>query len=117
MTRDSQQHPRPFQLASTPDSDEWRTGAALGIFLKPHGMAKSQMNRLRRLITKQGVTTQSPTKTSLAGHVPLLAKTSNETGHLIGMKAYELYAQRGREEGHALEDWLAAEAIVHGTTD
>jgi hypothetical protein len=30
----------------------------------------------------------------------------------IAKKAYELWEQRGRREGHALEDWLAAEAIV-----
>ena len=28
------------------------------------------------------------------------------------LKAHELYEQRGREEGHALEDWLKAEAII-----
>lgn len=30
----------------------------------------------------------------------------------IARKAYELYEQRGRREGRALEDWLEAEAIV-----
>ncbi|MBI4402491.1 MAG: DUF2934 domain-containing protein [Nitrospirae bacterium] len=30
----------------------------------------------------------------------------------IAKKAYELYEQRGKREGHALEDWLEAEAIV-----
>ena len=34
--------------------------------------------------------------------------------HSIAMKAYELYEQGGREDGHALEDWLKAEAIVNG---
>ena len=27
----------------------------------------------------------------------------------IEQRAYELYIARGREDGHALEDWLAAE--------
>lgn len=31
---------------------------------------------------------------------------------LIALKAYQLYEQRGREEGHALEDWVKAEAMV-----
>ena len=31
---------------------------------------------------------------------------------LIALKAYQLYEQRGREEGHALEDWLKAEAMI-----
>ena len=29
--------------------------------------------------------------------------------------AYELYAERGREDGHDLDDWLRAEAAVFGT--
>ena len=37
---------------------------------------------------------------------------ANGTSQLIALKAYELYEQRGREEGHALEDWLKAEAII-----
>jgi hypothetical protein len=30
----------------------------------------------------------------------------------IAEAAYARYEQRGREDGHALEDWLQAEAIV-----
>ena len=30
--------------------------------------------------------------------------------------AFELYVERGREDGHDLEDWLQAEAEVLGTT-
>lgn len=30
----------------------------------------------------------------------------------VTMKAYELWEQRGYREGHDLEDWLEAEAIV-----
>ncbi|MER3423262.1 MAG: DUF2934 domain-containing protein [Nitrospiraceae bacterium] len=30
----------------------------------------------------------------------------------IARKAYELYEQRGRRDGRALDDWLEAEAIV-----
>lgn len=30
----------------------------------------------------------------------------------ISRKAYELWEQRGRTEGHALRDWLEAEEIV-----
>lgn len=33
---------------------------------------------------------------------------------LVAMKAYEMYEQRGRIDGHDLEDWLMAEAIVKG---
>ena len=31
----------------------------------------------------------------------------------VARKAYELYQQRGEEPGHALDDWLLAERLVH----
>jgi hypothetical protein len=31
----------------------------------------------------------------------------------IRMRAYELFEQRGRKDGHNLEDWLQAEAEVN----
>jgi len=33
----------------------------------------------------------------------------------IQTRAYELYEQRGREDGHELEDWLQAEGEVSST--
>ncbi len=33
----------------------------------------------------------------------------------ISRKAYELWEQRGRQEGNSLRDWLDAEAIVMDT--
>ena len=35
----------------------------------------------------------------------------------IRLRAYELFEQRGRIEGHDLEDWLQAEAEVTQRTD
>ena len=32
----------------------------------------------------------------------------------IAIRAYELYEQRGRQDGYALEDWLQAEREVIG---
>ncbi len=34
--------------------------------------------------------------------------------HEIRMRAYELYLQRGREDGHDEEDWLRAEIEMAG---
>ncbi|MGH9901472.1 MAG: DUF2934 domain-containing protein [Pyrinomonadaceae bacterium] len=34
----------------------------------------------------------------------------NEFAQVIATRAYEIYERRGREEGHALEDWCRAEA-------
>ena len=36
--------------------------------------------------------------------------------HEIRLRAYDLYVQRGRQDGHALDDWLRAEGeILHMT--
>ena len=35
-----------------------------------------------------------------------------ESCELIRKLAYEFYEQRGREDGHDLEDWLRAEAEI-----
>jgi Protein of unknown function (DUF2934) len=33
--------------------------------------------------------------------------------HAIRLRAYDLYAQRGMAEGHAVQDWLEAEAELN----
>jgi len=50
-----------------------------------------------------------------------LAQKSDEptilipTEQQIQQRAYELYEQRGRTDGHDLEDWLQAEREIKGT--
>jgi hypothetical protein len=47
--------------------------------------------------------------------VPTVSKTRPPEPmleHAIRLRAYELYAQRGMAEGHAVQDWLEAEAEV-----
>ena len=41
--------------------------------------------------------------------VPLLVKKSNNMAAQIPQRAYQLYEQRGRHDGHANQDWLDAE--------
>jgi hypothetical protein len=49
---------------------------------------------------------------------PTLVKAKNQTRHTpeileqIRARAQELFEQRGREQGHELDDWLQAEAEV-----
>ncbi len=57
------------------------------------------------------------TDQSVSSRDQSLNTPDNGTWHLIAMKAYELYEQRGREDGYALEDWLKAEAIINGSTE
>jgi hypothetical protein len=37
---------------------------------------------------------------------------AQELEHQIRLRAQELYEARGREDGHALDDWLHAEAEI-----
>jgi hypothetical protein len=43
--------------------------------------------------------------------------TQAERWQRIAVKAYELYERRGRPDGHDVEDWLEAEAIIDGRTN
>ena len=40
--------------------------------------------------------------------------SSGPTHEAIQLRAYQLYEERGRVHGHALEDWIAAEAQLTG---
>jgi len=51
---------------------------------------------------------QSTTPARTAG-THTASPSSSKTQDLIACRAYELYVQRGRQEGKALEDWLQAE--------
>lgn len=63
---------------------------------------------------------RTPAKTPMdlsGAHERQLNTPAQGNRHLIALKAYELYEQRGREDGHALEDWLKAEAIINGSAE
>jgi Protein of unknown function (DUF2934) len=51
---------------------------------------------------------------------PTVTQTTESTAKLqeqVRCRAYEIYEQRGREEGHDLDDWLQAESeLVHQRT-
>ena len=61
----------------------------------------------------------------IASNVTSIRRSSNTDAHpsplplhmeqIVRRRAYELYEQRGREDGHAQEDWMRAEAEVVGT--
>jgi HSP20 family molecular chaperone IbpA len=62
-------------------------------------------------------TTQSPQASETAG-IKFIAVESfkeqiNEFTQVIEARAYEIYERRGREDGHALKDWVSAEAELH----
>ena len=51
---------------------------------------------------------------ALAATAPVRRRTSEKAASTedIARVAYELYEQRGREDGHDFDDWLKAEQIV-----
>jgi len=46
--------------------------------------------------------------------LPRKPKSASSAEEKIRLRAYELYEQRGRIDGHALDDWLQAETEVLG---
>lgn len=61
--------------------------------------------------TGSNVTSISRTSKEVARHPSLPVHTER----IVRRRAYELYEERGREDGHAEEDWMRAEAEVLGT--
>ncbi len=51
---------------------------------------------------------QSAAPAQTAG-IHTASPNSSKTQERIARRAYELYVQRGRQDGKALEDWLQAE--------
>lgn len=62
-------------------------------------------------------TSQSPPASEPAGikFIPVegFSEQINEFARAVEARAYEIYERRGREDGHALEDWCRAEAELH----
>ena len=46
--------------------------------------------------------------------LPRKPKPLNETEEKIRLRAYQLYEERGRIDGHAADDWLRAESEILG---
>ena len=52
-------------------------------------------------------------KLTLAKPTPQANQITQSTSELqeqIGRRAYELYEQRGKDDGHEIDDWLLAES-------
>ena len=55
-----------------------------------------------------------PTDTIRKPRTNVAIKPNPNLAEEIRSRAYELYEERGREEGHETEDWLRAEAEIIG---
>jgi hypothetical protein len=74
------------------------------------------MNEERRLSMKKRSRIQKLMESTGLNEGDNLNGSGDGIRHCIAEAAYELYEQRGREDGHDLEDWLEAEAIVNSKT-
>ena len=50
----------------------------------------------------------------LTSHKPQIQPVTSDLQEQIRSRAYEIYEQHNRTEGHDLEDWLQAEAELTG---
>lgn len=68
----------------------------------------------RRPRTPASAPAASPTGASSESGTKSTPKTvdSGTLHDRIAKRAYEIYDQRGREDGHALDDWLQAEREI-----
>jgi len=55
-----------------------------------------------------------PAKSKSREPLPRKPKSVSNAEEKIRVRAYELYEQRGMIDGHALDDWLQAEAEIVG---
>jgi hypothetical protein len=54
-------------------------------------------------------TVSNPATPTMSAGTPKMRPNDAQALDRIALRAYELYEQRGREEGRALEDWVNAE--------
>jgi Protein of unknown function (DUF2934) len=84
------------------------------------------MSKHHRDKAEQGTTPAVASQMEIVSNVTSIRSSSDSGDHrsslpvrmeqIVRRRAYELYEPRGREDGHAQEDWLHAEAEVVGTT-
>jgi hypothetical protein len=65
---------------------------------------------MRTIVKKTGAAKKRPSPAAGASTTPI--ELPDGMWERISRKAYELWEQRGRQEGHDLRDWLDAEEAV-----
>lgn len=59
-------------------------------------------------------TVSNPATPTMSAGTPKMSPNDTQALDRIALRAYELYEQRGRQEGRALEDWVNAERQLVG---
>ena len=76
-------------------------------------MKESNVRRTTALQTE--VTSYTSRAGEKTGQMAQAFKRATGDHHHIAQRAYELYEQRGRQDGQDLEDWLKAEHELAGS--
>jgi Protein of unknown function (DUF2934) len=88
-----------------------RKDAAIVELHKPHAEGVQPMSEAQRPLGAWVLESQPSSKVT-----PIRTRSTPEyVERIIRRRAYELYRQRGRQDGHAKEDWLRAESEILGT--
>ena len=64
---------------------------------------------------KNGNSSRRPGDETASSTTYAAAERAAPTVEQIAQRAYEIYERQGRQEGHDLENWLAAEAELLGS--
>lgn len=93
-----------------------RKRAAILAFQNPHAKAAAPVTGSQTL-DGNSIPGKEPTSHVVSVSAPAFQATDRLSvrEEMIRRRAYELYEKRGREDGHAEEDWLQAEAEIIGS--
>lgn len=80
-----------------------------------HDKKKASQGDIPAVTSQKETRSNVPSVPSTSHEAPSHFSTPGPAEHIIRQRAYELYEKRGREDGHAEEDLLHAEAEVLGT--
>jgi hypothetical protein len=85
--------------------------------MSKHYRKKPEQGKIPEVAPQKGISNVTPIRR--ASNPDAYSSSLSLPMHMeqiVRRRAYELYEQRGRTNGHAQEDWLHAEAEVVGTT-
>lgn len=94
-------------MESTPDTSSAKRG------LVTKQLAKTKSAAAKKPRASRKTPTDAPEKADVTIMAALLEPTAEDVESMIATAAYYLAAARNFSPGHELDDWLAAERVIH----
>jgi hypothetical protein len=91
-----------------------RWGVCGGIALHVQGLVTRCLAKRRSPVTNARTMSREAKDRAGDGRARRLASVATATNDDVARRAYDLYAARGRKDGHDIEDWLQAERELRG---